>query len=414
MASIKLYFDLRKEKNNQTFPLKLKLFHKDKARYISLRLFFKKNQWVEAHNKVRSSYPKSFEVNASISRSLFLATSTLEELRGKIELMTIDELKKIICKKLDGLENESNNLDSQLMLFDFTECIIARFRKAKKLGTAKIYETCISVISRFIEQEDIPLSSVTFSFLCDFEADCLKRGIKVNSISVYLRTLRAIVNRAIDEGLLDNGAYPFRKFKIKKEKTQKRAISKEEIFRIMNLPLEKGSRLWHSRNYFIFIFNLSGMNFIDLAYLKRGNIQNGRVTYRRIKTGKLYNIRLTEKALEILKLYTTKGKKNNLDYVFPILTKEDQKNHELERKRYEDRRKAFNKDLKGIAEKCEIKINLTSYVSRHSWASIAKFSGVAPAIIGESLGHSDLKTTETYLANFDHNVLDEANELIVS
>jgi site-specific recombinase XerD len=157
---------------------------------------------------------------------------------------------------------------------------------------------------------------------------------------------------------------------------------------------------------------MRGMNFIDLTYLKMENIRDNRLVYKRIKTGKLYDIKLTVKAEEIIKFYI-KGKQiNSKELIFPIMT-EQIEDIVKERKVYIDKRKQFNKHLKEIAKRCNIHVNLTSYVSRHTWASLAKFAGVSHAIIGESLGHSDLKTTETYLANFDKRTLDDANDLIV-
>jgi integrase len=121
---------------------------------------------------------------------------------------------------------------------------------------------------------------------------------------------------------------------------------------------------------------------------------------------------LTKRAKEILKYYTKGKKANSKVYVFPIMP-EPIDDIEKERERYIDKRQYFNQYLKDIAKKCEIDVNLTSYVSRHTWASLAKFAGISHAIIGESLGHSDLKTTETYLANFGNDTLDDANEIIV-
>ncbi|MBL4669905.1 MAG: tyrosine-type recombinase/integrase [Flavobacteriales bacterium] len=142
------------------------------------------------------------------------------------------------------------------------------------------------------------------------------------------------------------------------------------------------------------------------------NIQGSRLVYKRIKTGKFYNIKLTTKAQEIIKHYTKGKKSNSKEYIFPIMSKPIE-DIEKERERYIDKRQYFNQYLKDIAAKCKLDVNLTSYVSGHTWASLAKFAGISHAIIVESLGHSDLKTTETYLANFGNDTLDDANEIIV-
>ncbi|MEM9884354.1 MAG: site-specific integrase [Bacteroidota bacterium] len=412
MASIKLYFDTRRSKSNETYSLKLKLFHQDKARYIPLGYFFKKNQWIEKDNKVRSSYPNATKVNTRISYLVSQANELLLKHYEKLDALSIDQLKlKLTAHLFQTNEPSKKTIPS---LFEYTDMLIERLKKSKRIGSAQTYQTCSNVLKRFNADQEMKLSEVNYKFISNFEADCLHKGIRINSIGVYLRTLRAIINKAIDEGLLKSEEYPFKKFKIKQEKTAKRAISKEDIQKIIHLEIDPNLRMWHSRNFFVFMFNMRGMNFIDMAYLKMGNIQDGRILYKRKKTGKLYNVKLTAKATAIIQDYTKNKKPHSKESVFPILLHDRFNDAEHERKHFIDRRKKFNQDLKKIAQLSGINTNLTSYVSRHSWASIAKFSGVAPAVIGESLGHSDLKTTETYLANFDHDILDQANELITS
>jgi integrase len=161
------------------------------------------------------------------------------------------------------------------------------------------------------------------------------------------------------------------------------------------------------------MFHLRGMNFIDLAYLKFENLKEGRIEYRRIKTGKLYSIKLTDKAQLIVDHYTKDRTYTETNYLFPVLPTNLKNDLEKERSKFKDQRRYFNKSLKTIAKLCGIEVSLTTYVTRHTWASLAKFAGISPAIIGESLGHSDLKTTQTYLANFDNEALDDANAIIL-
>jgi len=409
MATIKLFYDTRKPKKDGTSPLRLKLFHQNKARYIFLNLCFKPNEWITEDGKVKSSYPNSTRVNVSIRKSLSDASLVLLENENILDDLCINELQRLITLKLFG---ENKIIKKKEYFFVFTETIIKDLIAAKRIGSANSYRTTLNSFKAFLNGKDILLIKIDHKFLTDYQTYCLSKGMRINGIGVYLRTLRAIVNRAIDEEILLHTKYPFRKFTIKKEKTEKRAITKEQVRKVLDLNLEEGSNLWHSKNYFTFMFNMRGMNFIDVAYLTMKNIQENRLLYKRMKTGKLYNIKLTAKAQEIIKHYTKGKKVNSKEYVFPIMPV---KNIDIvkERKKYADKRKCFNQDLKDIAKKCEINVNLTSYVSRHTWASLAKFAGVSHAIIGESLGHSDLKTTETYLANFGNDTLDDANEIIV-
>ena len=265
----------------------------------------------------------------------------------------------------------------------------------------------------YVVGKDIPLKQITYQFLLDFEAHLLGTGVKVNSIGGYMRHLRAIINQAISEDMLNQEDYPFKKFRIKKEKTAKRAISKDAILQIINCEVGDDPALQKSQDLFTFMFHTRGMNFVDLAHLRIQDVSEGRIIYRRQKTGKMYNIKLTDVAIEIIAFYSKHRNFHPTDYVFPVIPSDVLGNKEKEWKRIVEARKQFNINLKRLAKLCGLHVNLTSYVIRHSWASIAKFSGIAPAVIGESLGHSDLKTTETYLAQFEHDILDKANDIIV-
>ena len=409
MATIKLFYDTRKPKKDGTYPLRLKLFHQNKARYISLNLSFKPNEWIAEDNKVKSSFPNSTRVNVSIRKRLSDASIVLLENEHLLDDISVDELQKMITIRLFG---ENKTVKKKEYFFVFTESIIEDLIKAKRIGSATSYRTTLNSFKAYLNEKDILLMKIDHKFLTDYETHCLNKGMKINAIGVYLRTLRAIINRAIDEEILLHSKYPFRKFSIKSEKTEKRAITREEIQKVLDLKLKEGSSHWHAKNYFTFMFNMRGMNFIDVAYLTMKNIQGNRLIYKRIKTGKIYNIKLTTKAQEIITYYTRNKKANSKEYVFPIMPKPID-DIEKERERYIDKRQYFNQYLKDIAKMCKIDVNLTSYVSRHTWASLAKFAGISHSIIKESLGHADLKTTETYLANFGNDTLDDANEIIV-
>ena len=412
MATVKLYYDKRRQRKDGTYPLKLKLFHQNEATYISLKYYFKENEWDNNGSKVKPSCRNSTRTNTKLYSILSLASNAILENEFQIESLTINELKKIVVNAVYG-KNNSSSANKQVYLYEYLNTIIERLLKAKKIGNATTYKTTLSILKRYRKGKDILLVQINHKFLLDFEADCLNRNLKVNTIGVYMRTLRAVINKAIDEDLFPPTKYPFRKYRIKSEKTAKRAITKDEINSVLNLKLIPQTNLWHSQNYFAFMFNMRGMNFIDLAFLRMNNIHNDRIIYRRAKTGKIYNIKLTTKAKEILNHYIKNQKPNSEDFVFPLIPEEVIGDITKELDRYKNRRKYFNKDLKRLAELCNLDVNLTSYVSRHTWASIAKFSGISPAVIGESLGHSDLKTTETYLANFDNDTLDDANDKIV-
>jgi integrase len=200
--------------------------------------------------------------------------------------------------------------------------------------------------------------------------------------------------------------YPFENFKIKTENTVKRALSKDEIIQIRDIDLRSCPGQEKARDFFMFSFYCMGMSFVDIAYLKVKDIYKGRLNYSRQKTTQLYNMAIVEPALEIINRYSTLENKD--EFVFPILDKDHPNLHEL----YLSQMRNNNKRLKDIAKKLDLSIPLTSYVARHSWATIAKRSGIPTAVISEGLGHTTEKTTQIYLDSFENSVLDEANKII--
>ncbi len=215
-----------------------------------------------------------------------------------------------------------------------------------------------------------------------------------------------------NESILVKSHKPFENFTIPSQKTSKRAVSKDVINSIRNFPLESNSAFWHDKNYFLFMFNMQGMNFIDLAKLKLRQISAGRLRYIRSKTNKPYDVKLTKEAEEILSYYITN--KTPEDFVFPILNKEINKDSILVSKTSDQALHVFNNHIKKLAIQCGIDQPITSYVARHSWASAARKLGVSTDKIGDALGHENYSTTEVYLQDFDTDVLDEVNLLVTS
>lgn len=406
MANISIVLDTRRPKCDNKFPVYMRLTHKRQCRNISTRISIPRDEWNYKKNCIKSTYPNAARMNLILDELGTHAQKMILDHQHEIESMTINEVKALLTG-----EHVKRHLNSSLFKFGYE--LVERYKQANKIGSAAAYKCCLSVIQNYREGKDISLKAVNYQFLLDFEAHLLGKGVRVNSIGGYMRHLRSILNQAIANDLISPDTYPFKKFRIKKERTAKRAISKKDINKVINCEVGEDIALRRAKHYFTFMFHARGMNFVDLAHLKVGDISNGRLIYRRQKTGKLFNIKLTDTALEIISQYAQKNGRNDSDYIFPIIASDILGNPEKEWLRITDARKLFNINLKKLARLAGLDVNLTSYVVRHSWASIAKFSGISTVVIGESLGHSDLKTTETYLAEFEHDVLDKANELIV-
>jgi site-specific recombinase XerD len=317
---------------------------------------------------------------------------------------------------LDEYEHKLRKNNTAKLLFQFTDEIIANLKKIYKLGNAKVYQTVRNSIFEFINQlekaKDISFSNLDVSFLNRFEQFLREKGLSENSMNNYFRTFRAIYNKAISEGYARQEEYPFDAFKISKfsTKTAKRALSLEEFLKIRDLKIPEDSPLYDAHLYFLFSFYTMGTNFVDMAKLEWKNVSGGRLRYKRTKTKKEYNLKLTQPALDILTYFKSISMS---DYIFPILDKERHKTAQSITNRIHKVFSQYNKKLKDIVALAGLDAKVTSYVARHSSATIMKKQGISVEKIAELMGHDDVKTTQIYLDEFERDDLDEAMDVLV-
>lgn len=295
-------------------------------------------------------------------------------------------------------------LNEESPFFEFMESVITRLRQLNKIGTAKNYQATLKSFKRFRDNENITVGAIDHIIMEDYQAYLASIGIVPNSISFYMRILRAVYNRAIEQELT-NDCRPFRTVFTGTEKTLKRAISISDIRQIRNLDLSHKPNLESARDMFLFLFLCRGMSFIDAAFLKKIDIQNGVLTYRRRKTGQLLHIKVIKPIKEIIDRYS------NIEspYLLPIITHPGKD----ERKQYETSLHRVNKSLKVIAKMINLPTTLTTYVTRHTWATVAKSKYIPISVISDALGHDSVNTTQIYLASIDSSIIDEANDLVV-
>ncbi|WP_282036287.1 tyrosine-type recombinase/integrase [Saccharicrinis aurantiacus] len=293
-------------------------------------------------------------------------------------------------------------------VFNYTAKIIVELKQQNRIGNARSYENCLREMKVFRNKRDLSFNELNYSFLEKFETYYLRKGNSLNGLAVYMRTIRAIYNKAIKQSIASLETYPFANYTIKSEPTKKRAISMDAIQKIVALKYEPENVLFRTRNIFLMSFYLMGAPYSDLAHLKVSNIIDGRVQYKRQKTGKFYDIKITENLSEIIDYYKTNKDKD--DYLLPIIKRDS-----LD-EQYRDimsQRRLYNKQLRRIAKDAEIDEHLTSYVSRHSFASIANNMAVPVTAISEMLGHQKLTTTQTYLASLNKEIIDDYNAKII-
>lgn len=418
MARIKLILDTReksKSANTGLHPIAIKLFHK-KTRMIRLPYSTSSSGWDSRNMKLKKSAVANRAldcdlINREIGKKLNLARNLIIELGETLNEVPVDTVVENIKKVWDGeMDSElRRNLSNETTINEWGEVVIKRKNKIKKPSTAKWYRDSITALTKFNGDKPVKFNQITVSFLQEFETEHRAKGNNNNGISAYLRAIRAIYNSAIKEDVYEPLKNPFSLYRIPSTKrNKKKALTKEKILAIRNLHYEVGSSKWHIKNYFLSMFNCRGMNLIDLAKLRVNNIVGNRIHYGRSKTGDPLSVRITEELGDILKYYLLNKDPN--DFIFPIGYDGTPENFT----KYRSDRRLVNKLLKIIADDAGIEERITSYYIRHSWATIAKHLGVTTEIISEGLGHHSLRTTEIYLKDFDSQVLDDANDLVVS
>lgn len=287
----------------------------------------------------------------------------------------------------------------------FGRNLVSQLKQIGKVRTAEAYTTTLNSFTRFRgDRGDIPLDEVDSVLMVAYETYLKENGICPNSSSYYMRNLRAIYNRAVDKELTVQRS-PFKHVYTGIDKTVKRAVSAKVIRQIRDLDLELHPSMELARDLFMFSFYTRGMSFVDMAYLKKKDLQNGILSYRRQKTNQQLFIKWEQPMQDIVDKYDTTG----TSYLLPII-KDTEKDV---RRQYKNAEHLTNSKLKKIGKLLGLTIPLTTYVARHGWASIAKSKNIPISTISEAMGHDSEDTTRIYLASLDTSVVDKANSIIL-
>ncbi|MCD8207781.1 MAG: site-specific integrase [Bacteroidales bacterium] len=290
-------------------------------------------------------------------------------------------------------------------LFRYMEDIILRYKQLNRAGTARTHRATLESFRKFKKGRDVRFEEIDHFLLEDYEAYLYARGLTPNTTSFYMRVLRAVYNRAVEDEITRDKK-PFRTVFTGMEKTQKRAISTWEVKRIRNLLLPEQPSLAFARDIFLFLFYCRGMSFVDAAHLLKTDMQDGILLYRRRKTNQLIRIKVERQMLEIINRYN----RSYSPYLLPIISSKPKD----EVREYSNAIHRINRQLKEIGRMADLHIPLSTYVSRHTWATMAKRKNIPMRVISESLGHESEMTTQIYLDSIGQSRIDKANNLIIS
>lgn len=399
MASIKIKFRPSTVSDREG-TVYYQIIHRRQVRQLSTEYRVKECEWNAAALQSLSPNP------AGSGRVRYADT-----LRGKVQ-RDLNRLSALVrsfedegvAYTADDVVAAYNSYRQECSLSNFMTSAIIKLKRNGKIRTAETYISALNSFRKFCGS-DIMLDSITSELMESYEAYLQGRGAVANTTSFYMRILRAVYNKAVDKGLIEQ-CNPFRHVYTGIGKTVKRALPLKIIRGIKALDLSHNSKLDYSRDMFLMSFYLRGMSFVDMAFLRKKDLKNGYVIYRRRKTGQLLTIKWTKEMQVIIDKYP----RNATGYLLPIIRRCGVNEHNA----YRNASFKINRDLKKIAKMIGVTVPLTLYVARHSWASAAKAKGIPLSVISEGMGHNSEATTQIYLASLDTSVVDRANALILS
>ena len=397
MISLKVSLDQRRLRKDETYPIIFRVTYRGKSRDLFSGFTCTTFQWDDNAGTVKATDEASLLTQQRL-RSQWL---TYQEKLLEYERKLLDPTKDIqdVKNYLSGKQNLSSTIH------DLWQEEVMRLEATKRFGNARNYRSSYGGITKFTSLQ-IPVKKIDYGWLLRLESGLIERGVSTNSVAVYMRTLRAVYNKAINLGIADSADYPFRRYKIKETCTTPRVANLSELRNYFRFNPAKGTHLYDAWNYGRLIFMLRGINFADLAQLTHENIQHNRIIYQRAKTHKHYSVKLLPLASEIFKEYFDPERKTLL----PILTNTELQNKKCIPDRIGQQRKNTNKWLRRIGTQVGINVSMSTYVFRYSHANMCRVLGYSKDIISESLGHAyGLAVTSCYLENYNVELIDEMN-----
>lgn len=395
---------LRKKKlSNGKYPICLRVTKDRKSKYFKTLFDATEAEWDSNAGKFNKRNENYIQNNRLLHKFQDRALKVVGELQIEKEDFALEEFEKRY--RIDTNPIKTN-------VFAFWEEIICEMIEAGRTGNARANRDTYNSLKMFNRSTNLTFKQITPTYLNKYEVFLRSRGGTDGGIGVRMRAIRALYNFGISRNIVKSDFYPFKAYKLSrlKGKGAKRALSFDEVQRIVKMDISNYPTLRNTRNFFVFSFYSRGMNFTDMMKLEWNDIKGDRIFYTRSKTKGNFILKVLPPVQEILNYYKENSK--GTKYVFPLLLNENMTPIQIENRKSKTLKK-FNKDLKEIARLCKIDKNISSYVARHSFANCLKQKGVATDVISESMGHQNLAITQAYLKELDSSVLDEASELLL-
>ena len=350
---------------------------------------------------IRRTNPSYKKHNTSLEKFIEKAKDIQSEIESKNQVATLTGI-------MLGLRNDVNYLS----FIDYADEKIGQYMHTKSYNYYKNSKSKLKNLKEFVKNRDLLFTDLDVTFLNRYETYLYSKKLAKNTVFTNLKVIRSIIYEAIKENKF-RGQNPFLIKRLSQESVSKDRLTIEQIKKIQEVDLQEGSSLWHVRNYFLFSFFMAGIRVSDLIQLKWSTVTNTtdgpRLTYKMSKTSSNHSMRIPPRALEILDFYRSDGEEST-GFIFPLL----KNNIKYSDKKFlngqiSSKTAIINKNLKKIAEKIGIEINLSTHISRHSFADIMRQKKISIFEIKNLLGHSDTKVTEAYIASFDQNASDQVH-----
>lgn len=405
MASVKLMLNKQRMLSSGKFPLVFQIIHQRRKRLIYTKIKLHPEEFddllleVKAGKRTAYSLTEIRAINKELKREYKRILLRIKELENRGESFTVNDL----------VESRKKDV-SYFYLLQYTELQIDRKRKKEKEGIAVAYQSTYVSLKKYINtlserKKDVNMHEVNYGFVMGYEDFLYAQKVSENTVNYYLRNFRTLYNAAIKDGYRQHGDYPFAYVRTRACKTVKRALSKENMRLLSSLSISNSPYLEFSRDLYLFSFYAQGMAFVDIAFLNKKNIYGGLLTYSRRKSKQLIHIVVTPQMQKLIDKYS-----NDSEYLFPII---DPLNKEQSvYKQYRLALGRINRHLKKLAAGLNLRIPLTTYTARHTWATLARDSGAPLSVISAGLGHTSEEMTRIYLKDFDQSVLAKVNSLV--
>lgn len=400
MATIKLKFRPSSVANKKG-TLYFQVIHKRNVKWISTGYHVFPNEWDKAREMLiippdDERRKELLTLQSMLSTELKRRRVALQQMEGEASSFNVNAL----CNVFDTPQL------SPTTVFAFLQRQVAKKEEMGRQGTATTYANAFARFKDFRQGIDLTFDELSADMIERYEAWLINRRLMPNSIRFYLRTLNTLLLKAVEGGLLKDREL-FSRVRLSYVTTVKRAITESELKAIERIPLMEGSPLAFARDIFMFSFYMRGMAFVDIAYLRKTDLRNGLLVYCRKKTNQHLMVAWEKEQQQIVDRYAHLTKDS--PYLLPILLQEDGTEY-LQYQRVLDN---VNNSLKKLGELIGLKMPLTTYVARHTWASVARDMNISVAIISEGMGHRSYKTTQVYLNSIDSSRINEANKKII-